>query len=229
MKNWQIVNRYVWLDQLRLGAELDADGKMVKQFIYADSVNVPEHMIMNGRKYLFIKDHRGSVNMVVDSVTGEIKQQIKYSEFGEVLQDTNPGFQPFGFAGGLYDYETKLVRFGARDYDGKIGRWLSKDPIRFDGGTPNLYEYTFNDPVNFVDPEGKIAWAPFVEWLVITVGKQIAGYPLKKIFTDKPISPEEQEIKDMYWEEYQKRKRDREQCGITMSCTPEPKMCPGQA
>jgi hypothetical protein len=98
MKNWQIVNRYVWLDQLRLGAELDADGKMVKQFIYADSVNVPEHMIMNGRKYLFIKDHRGSVNMVVDSVTGEIKQQIKYSEFGEVLQDTNPGFQPFGFA-----------------------------------------------------------------------------------------------------------------------------------
>jgi RHS repeat-associated protein len=127
---------------------------MVKQFIYADSVNVPEHMIMNGRKYLFIKDHRGSVNMVVDSVTGEIKQQIKYSEFGEVLQDTNPGFQPFGFAGGLYDYDTKLVRFGARDYDGKIGRWLSKDPIGFDGGDTNLYGYVMQDPINLIDPTG---------------------------------------------------------------------------
>lgn len=38
-----------------------------------------------------------------------------YSEFGEVTEDTNPGFQPFGFVGGPYDPETKLVRFGARD------------------------------------------------------------------------------------------------------------------
>jgi RHS repeat-associated protein len=168
----------VWPDKLRLGAELDADGRMVKQFIYADSVNVPEYMVMDGRKYLFIKDHRGSVNMVVDSITGEIKQQIKYSEFGEVLQDTNPGFQPFGFAGGLYDYETKLVRFGARDYDGKIGRWLTKDPIRFDGGTPNLYEYTFNDPVNFVDPEGE----KVVQGFILAAGGVVAIYLVSKYF-----------------------------------------------
>lgn len=47
--------------------------------------------------------------------------------FGRVLADTNPGFQPFGFAGGLYDWDTKLVRFGARDYDSGIGRWVAKD------------------------------------------------------------------------------------------------------
>jgi RHS repeat-associated protein len=167
----------VWPDKLRLGAELDADGRMVKQFIYADSVNVPEYMVMDGRKYLFVKDHRGSVNMAVDSITGEIIQQIKYSEFGEVLQDTNPGFQPFGFAGGLYDYETKLVRFGARDYDGKIGRWLSKDPIRFDGGTPNLYEYTFNDPLNLTEPSGKLA-------PVLIIGGIVIGLLLPPDITD---------------------------------------------
>ena len=45
----------------------------------------------------------------------------------ECLNDTNPGFQPFGFAGGLYDPDTGLVRFGARDYDAETGRWTSKE------------------------------------------------------------------------------------------------------
>jgi len=51
----------------------------------------------------------------------------------------------------LYDADTKLIRFGARDYDPATGRWTAKDPIRFDGDGPNLYGYTQNDPVNFVD------------------------------------------------------------------------------
>jgi len=55
----------------------------------------------------------------------------------------------------LYDSDTKLTRFGARDYDAEIGRWTSKDPIRFSGGDTNLYGYVFNDPVNFIDSDGK--------------------------------------------------------------------------
>ena len=71
-----------------------------------------------------------------------------------MLLDTNPGFQPFGFAGGLYDRDTGLVRFGARDYDPDTGRWTAKDPILFAGGDANLYGYVQNDPVNWVDPFG---------------------------------------------------------------------------
>jgi RHS repeat-associated protein len=70
------------------------------------------------------------------------------------LLDTNPGFQPFGFAGGLYDQQTKLTRFGARDYDAETGRWTAKDPIRFAGAEANLYGYVHNDPVNLLDPLG---------------------------------------------------------------------------
>jgi RHS repeat-associated protein len=63
----------------------------------------------------------------------------------------NSDFQPFGFAGGLYDEQTKLTRFGARDYSAHEGRWTTKDPIGFSGGVSNLYEYVVNNPVNLID------------------------------------------------------------------------------
>ena len=68
--------------------------------------------------------------------------------------DTAPGFQPFGFAGGLTDPDTGLIRFGVRDYDPETGRWAAKDPLGFEAGELNLYAYVGNDPVNVIDPDG---------------------------------------------------------------------------
>ena len=99
-------------------------------------------------------DQLGSPRLAVNTTTGAIAEQLDYDEFGNVLKDTNPGFQPFGFAGGLYDQDTKLVRFGARDYSPSVGRWTAKDPILFDGGDTNLYGYVLNDPVNSFDSNG---------------------------------------------------------------------------
>jgi RHS repeat-associated protein len=77
-----------------------------------------------------------------------------------VLQDTNVGFVPFGFAGGLHDIDTGLVRFGARDYDATAGRWTTKDPVRFLGGGGNFYVYVQNDPANRIDSWGLYDFGP---------------------------------------------------------------------
>jgi len=90
----------------------------------------------------------------VDTATGAIAQRMDYDAWGNVLADTNPGLQPFGFAGGIYDRDTRLVRFGARDYDPEVGRWTAKDSVGFDTGEANLYGYTTNDPVNYIDRTG---------------------------------------------------------------------------
>ena len=87
-------------------------------------------------------------------------------------------FQPFGFAGGLYDPDTGLVRFGARDYDPETGRWTAKDPILFAGRDTNVYAYVANDPVNAIDPSGKILlplWAARIGRVVILIGRLFFG------------------------------------------------------
>ena len=125
--------------------------------MYATRPNVPDFLVKGGVTYRILSDQVGSVRLVVDASTGAIAQRIDYDAFGVVTQDTNPGFQPFGFAGRLIDGDTGLVRFGARDYDPRIGRWTTKDPIRFEGSQSNLYEYALTDPVNLIDPEGELA------------------------------------------------------------------------
>ena len=135
-------------------AELDGSGNVVSRFVYATRDHVPDYMIKGGVTYRIIADHLGSPRLVVDASTGALVQRMDYDEFGEVLADTNPGFQPFGFAGGLYDRNTGLIRFGARDYDSVIGRWTMKDPSLFDGGDTNLFAYSLSNPVSLIDPLG---------------------------------------------------------------------------
>ncbi|MBK7893032.1 MAG: RHS repeat-associated core domain-containing protein [Bdellovibrionales bacterium] len=144
----------------RLVAEVEPGGALRSHFVYASQGHSPDYMIRGAQLYYFAKDNLGSVKAVIDASSGTVAQAIHYDEFGRVLVNTNPGFQPFGFAGGHFDHETGLVRFGARDYDPEVGRWLSKDPILFAGGDANLYTYVANDPLNLVDPSGRIAIPP---------------------------------------------------------------------
>jgi RHS repeat-associated protein len=149
-----MVHAFLYRDRLRPAAELDAAGNLVSQFVYAGRRNAPDYLIRGAELYRLITDHLGSPRLVVNATTGEVAQRLDYDEFGKVVADSNPGFQPFGFAGGLYDPDTGLVRFGFRDYDAETGRWTSKDPLLVAGGDTNLYAYVANDPVNRRDELG---------------------------------------------------------------------------
>jgi RHS repeat-associated protein len=139
-------------------AELDGSGAVVSRFVYATRTNVPDWFTRDGHTYRILTDHLGSPRKIVDVGSGEVVQELEYDAYGNVLRDTRPGFQPFGFAGGLYDSDTKLTHFGAREYDASTGRWTARDPIGFAGGDSNLYGYVLGDPVNFVDPSGLAIW-----------------------------------------------------------------------
>src|SRR5205085_8846231 len=135
--------------------------------------NVPEYMEKGGKTYRIITDQLGSPRVVIDTSNGDIAQRLDYDEFGNVVNDTKAAFQPFGFAGGLYDPQTKLTRFGARDYDAETGRWTAKDPILFDGGDTNLYGYVLNDSVNNFDLSGLGGFGSVVDFFTDQIADAI--------------------------------------------------------
>jgi RHS repeat-associated protein len=148
-----VTEKYLWQGLTRLLAVYDGSNNLIMRFDYADA-RMPVAMARTGTTYYLTYDQVGSLRIVADS-SGNVIKRIDYDPFGSVITDTNPGFQvPFGFAGGLRDRDTGLVRFGSRDYDPEVGRWTAKDPIGFAGGDVDLYGYVANNPVKFIDPWG---------------------------------------------------------------------------
>jgi RHS repeat-associated protein len=87
---------------------------------------------------------------------GHKVQQYAYDSFGNIKFTPFPHWikQPYTYTGREFDHETGLYYYRARYYDPKAGRFVTKDPIGFDGGDYNLFVYVGNNPVNFVDPMG---------------------------------------------------------------------------
>lgn len=96
--NGALVQGFLYENQLRPVAELDGSGNIVSRFVYGNKPNMPEYIVKGGGTYRIITDHLGSPRLVVNASTGAIAQQIYFDEYGNITNDTNPSFQPFGFA-----------------------------------------------------------------------------------------------------------------------------------
>jgi RHS repeat-associated protein len=149
-----IVEKYLWQGLTQLLAVYDGSNNLLMRFEYADS-RMPMAMTKGGTTYYLTYDQVGSLRVVADASSNVIKR-IDYDSFGNIIDDTDPLFEvPFGFAGGLHDKDTGLVRFGFRDYYPDTGRWTAKDQILFAGGDTDLYGYCLNDPIIKVDLTGE--------------------------------------------------------------------------
>jgi RHS repeat-associated protein len=144
--------------------------------VYGEKPTTPELVIRGSAVYRVLSDHLGSVRALVNIADpSDVPVRLNYAAFGGV-SGTGIGVVPQGFAGGLYDAETGLVRFGARDYEPSVGRWVSKDPIRFDGGV-NLFVYAGNSPLRLVDPAGTLPWVEVAfPILIASDAANIAGF-----------------------------------------------------
>lgn len=116
---------------------------------------------IDGQAAVPIHDHNGNVVMLLDMDTGSVIESYRYSAFGEekiIDQNGNDLLNsvfknPWRFSSKRIDDETGFVYFGRRYYDPGTCRWVSPDPLSFEGG-PNLYAYVMNSPLTHIDLYG---------------------------------------------------------------------------
>lgn len=102
-------------------------------------------------------DHLGTPRLFVGP-DGKVVKEVVRSSFGKIVYDSLPClYVPIGFCGGLEDRDTRLIRFTWRDYDPRIGRFMSLDPANDTRGDGDLYDYCVDDPINRHDVSG-LAW-----------------------------------------------------------------------
>ncbi len=149
-----VTEKYLWQGRTQLLAVYNADGSLKSRFLYSDA-RMPVAMETGGQTYYLACDQVGSLRAVADA-SGTMVKSVTYDSFGNVLEDSNEALAvPFGFAGGLYDADTGLVRFGFRDYDAEVGKWTAKDSIGFGGGDSDLYGYCGENPISLISAPGR--------------------------------------------------------------------------
>lgn len=108
-----------------------------------------------GQRFIVATDLVGSPRLVIDDASGSVVKAVDRDAFGVVLSDSAPAFVlPIGYAGGAEDPQTKLVRFGLRDYEPDAGRFTARDPALLDGHQTNFYAYARSSPLGYRDPTG---------------------------------------------------------------------------
>jgi len=142
--------------------ELDTSNNIKKTYIYANSQIITQH---NGKydtsRYFYLHDRLGSVRQIIDT-SGNVKNRYTYRPFGETYDDEGEVEEtitnPFKFTGQYFDSEIDEYYLRARQYDPRIGRFTSRDPVEGEFKEPltlHTYLYCQNEPINRFDPFGK--------------------------------------------------------------------------
>jgi RHS repeat-associated protein len=154
---------------------LDKTTDFVSNFVYEDKIPV-YHQFADGRvvhqsrnpyyaEYC-IKDHLGSVRVAYRLFQGQVQsiQVDSYYPFGMNIKDLTANITTVRNMPNEYLYNGKMMQdemglgwldYGARFYDGVLGRWHSVDPLAEKYTHVSPYTYCADNPISFIDPNGK--------------------------------------------------------------------------
>ena len=156
--------------------EYDGENGFKAKYVHSDRVDEVLRMVRPDTPYRddkfpvqefwFHRNRIGSVTEITD-YAGTVVQRYVYDAFGKVT---------------IYDKEGNVITpespnylenpftFTGREYDPETGSFISGDPIGFAGRDANLYRYVGNNPINFVDPRGKIGFLAVAAIAGVTSG-----------------------------------------------------------
>lgn len=137
------------------GIEGEGEAELDKRYLHGERVDqVLAQEDASGDVTWHLADHLGSVRDLVDNDGNTVNHYV-YDSFGNVVSQTSETFiSRYLFTGREWDDEIGLQFNRGRYYDPELGIFINEDPIGFSGGTPNLYGYVENNPINAIDPFG---------------------------------------------------------------------------
>jgi RHS repeat-associated protein len=164
-------NTFVWCEGSKVSQERDLTGHSVeKQFFYQGEQ-------VNGTNYFYAEDKLDNIRELTDT-GGVIQASYDYNAFGRQVKLSGTVDSDFGYGGYYVNKTTGLDLTWYRAYDSEKARWLSRDPLNEEMGL-NLYEYVNNEPLDYIDPDGRQLAPPIgpgIPWDCVVIGAAVVCY-----------------------------------------------------
>ncbi|MBA5868325.1 MAG: hypothetical protein GDA67_16655 [Nitrospira sp. CR1.3] len=152
--------RYVY-DGEDILLEYDGSNALQARYTHGPGIDEPIAVTRGSSTYYYHADMLGSVSELTDSI-GTVAKAYAYDAYGNIVEQTGTVENSYTYTGREFDAETGLYHYRKRTYDSRLGRFISRDPAGFWGGDTNFYAYSYNEPMDWVDPYGLFSMEEFV-------------------------------------------------------------------
>ncbi len=164
-------------------AEYDGSQALTARYVYAGSRRIARVAAGSGTSY-YLADHLGSTRSLIDEA-GNVTAAYDYWPYGKVLASSGTESTHFRYTGHERDEESRLDYMLERAYAYDMGRFLRPDPMQDEYPGISPYVYAANNPLKYVDPDGRLPTAVigaiFGAGLDITIQVAIEGRSLEEI------------------------------------------------